>query len=146
MLKREGRVFATGEARFADRHGSPETKIYVRFRLGDQIDELTAQLDTGATYSIIRSDLAESVGLSAEGLANMKISTRLGDFRGRLVRCPVTLVADLGEELLFEATVWVSDDWTGSNFLGYSGLLERIRFAVDPGANRFYFGSVDDES
>lgn len=146
MLKREGRDFATGEARFADRHGSPETKIYVRFRLGDQLDELTAQLDTGATYSIIRPDLAEIAGLPTDGLADITISTRLGDYRGRLVRCPVTLVADLGEDLHFEATVWVSDDWSGSNFLGYSGLLERIRFAVDPSTNRFYFGSVDAES
>jgi len=26
-------------------------------------------------------------------------------------------------------------------FLGYSGLLDRIRFALDPQANDFYFGA-----
>jgi hypothetical protein len=29
---------------------------------------------------------------------------------------------------------------SAGTFLGYSGLLERIRFAVDPQQNNFYFG------
>jgi hypothetical protein len=53
------------------------------------------------------------------------------------------LVADNGESLSIEATVWVSREWTGGNFLGYGGLLERIRFAVDPANNLFYFGPLD---
>jgi hypothetical protein len=28
------------------------------------------------------------------------------------------------------------------NFLGYEGLLQRIRFAVDPEVNLFYFGRI----
>jgi hypothetical protein len=35
-----------------------------------------------------------------------------------------------------------SPDWRGPNFLGYQGLLQRIRFAVDPEVNLFYFGRI----
>jgi hypothetical protein len=34
--------------------------------------------------------------------------------------------------------------WDLPNFLGLSGFLERIRFAVDPGSNLFYFGALDE--
>jgi hypothetical protein len=37
----------------------------------------------------------------------------------------------------------LSPQWRGSNFLGYEGVLDRIRFAVDPRANLFYFGQTD---
>jgi len=33
-------------------------------------------------------------------------------------------------------------DWPGPNFIGYEGLLQRIRFAVDPETNLFYFGQI----
>jgi hypothetical protein len=37
---------------------------------------------------------------------------------------------------------FVSPDWpTDQTFLGYSGLLDGIRFALDPQANHFYFGA-----
>ena len=41
-----------------------------------------------------------------------------------------------------EATIFVSPDWSGGNFLGYEGLFQRIRFAIDPEANFFYFGQI----
>jgi hypothetical protein len=55
----------------------------------------------------------------------------------------LTIVADEGESCEVEATLFVSRDWAYGNFVGYSGLLERIRFAVDPGTNDFYFGVLD---
>ena len=70
------------------------------------------------------------------------LSTRLGVFRGRLHRGPITLIAETGEPLAVPATVFVTPDWPGPNFLGYQGLLQRIRFAVDPASNRFYFGPI----
>lgn len=148
MLRR-GQPLTTGEARFFDQiPGSPEpnAKVFVRFRLGEQVDEVTGLLDTGATYSIFRSDLADYAGLPTESSGTATVSTRLGSFKGRLVRSAITLVADQGEELRTEATFLIVDDWPGGNFLGYTGFLERIRFALDPPANRFYFGSGDDEA
>ncbi|HEV7671162.1 MAG TPA: retropepsin-like aspartic protease [Thermoanaerobaculia bacterium] len=149
MLERDGQPFAKGEARFLDQiPGSPEpnSKIFVRFRLGDQTREYTALLDTGATYSVLRTDVAERAGIPPGDHETVRMSTRLGTFEGRLVRWTMTLAADRGEELRTEAMFLLLDRWPGGNILGYSGFLEWIRFALDPPANRFYFGSLEGES
>ena len=58
------------------------------------------------------------------------------------MRVPLTFEADEGAPLVTEATFFVSADWPeGMTFLGYSGLLDSMRFALDPQANHFYFGS-----
>jgi hypothetical protein len=54
----------------------------------------------------------------------------------------ITIPADEGKSLDVEATAFVSPDWPWPNFIGYQGLLQRIRFAVDPETNLFYFGSI----
>jgi len=61
---------------------------------------------------------------------------------GRLERTAVSILADEGDSLDIEATAFVSPDWKDVTFLGYSGLLERIRFAIDPRENLFYFGAA----
>ncbi len=69
------------------------------------------------------------------------MSTRLSIIHGRLVRAELQLIAEVGESLAINATVFVSRDWQGPNFIGY-GFLERVRFAIDPGQdqNHFHFG------
>lgn len=70
-----------------------------------------------------------------------RLSTRLGIKTGFLVRVPFLLIAEEGESLETEGTFFVPVDWpSGTSFLGYSGLLDSIRFALDPMANDFYFG------
>ena len=49
----------------------------------------------------------------------------------------IGIIADDGDTLSVGATVFVSPEWTGHNFIGYAGLLERIQFAVDPSDNFF---------
>ena len=92
--------------------------------------------------SFLDSQVAEELSLLNGQGEPTTISTRLGGFSGRLERTRISIVADEGESLNVEATVWVSPDWPGHSFLGYGGLLERIRFAVDPSDNTFYFGPV----
>ena len=70
------------------------------------------------------------------------LSTRLGRFAGTLYRGLITLTVDEGEPLEVDAMVFLTPDWRGPNFLGYEGLLQRIRFAVDPESNLFYFGRI----
>ena len=70
------------------------------------------------------------------------ISSRAGTVKGKLVRATTILVADDGESVEVDSTVFVSGDWPEGNFIGYSGLLERIRFAIDPGSNSFVFGAL----
>jgi hypothetical protein len=52
-----------------------------------------------------------------------------------------------GDDLEIPATVFVptippGETWLHPNFLGLTGLLDRIRFAVDPAENTFYFGPL----
>jgi hypothetical protein len=42
-----------------------------------------------------------------------------------------------------EGTFFVSADWHGGTFLGYSGLLDRLRIGLDCPRNLFYFGESE---
>jgi hypothetical protein len=103
--------------------------------------DLLAQLDTGAAWSILAPDVAQGARISVEAGDPARLSTRFGLKNGRLVRAAFSLIAEEGDPLDTEGTFFVSPDWPeGLNFLGYSGLLDSIRFAVDAQANHFYFG------
>jgi len=52
----------------------------------------------------------------------------------------MSLVADEGRSLEVDATFFISQSWRGGTFLGYTGLLDRLRIALDSPANLFYFG------
>lgn len=108
--------------------------VAVRCKLGTlTVDEL-ALLDTGAQWSVVGGELAELVaGDTGETGERVRISTRLGQFTGHLHRLSITLVADEGADLQVSATVLIAPEWPGPLVLGYRGLLERVRFALDPG-------------
>ena len=139
-----GATFAVGQSSYYDQaHDQPSetARIHVPVEL-DGVSVL-ALLDTGAAWSMVTAELAEELGLFDRDGEQTTIVSRLGTMQGRLVRAMTTLVAEHGDSLEVEATVFVSHDWTAGNFLGYSGLLERIRFAVDPYTNSFFFGSSE---
>jgi len=145
LVRQNGTSFCTGRSRFNDRaEGSdaPTAKIFVKIEPHSLGLRILAQLDTGATWSILNTEVARELSLlNGEGQP-VKISTRLGDFRGRLERTQIDIIADDGATLNIQATVFVSPDWPGDSFIGYGGLLERVQFAVDPSDNSFYFGSM----
>ena len=144
MLKLAGVTFTQGRSTFLDHHSKvpePTAKIYVRLLLGDIRLAVDAQVDTGAAWSVLDPETAQSLGLLDSDGPLTSIETRFGRMEGRLVRIPVLFVADEGEALDTEGTFFISPDWPpGRTFLGYSGLLDSIRFALDPQANQFYFG------
>ena len=138
----EGKTFATGCAAFVDTDSADiSPKIYVRIQPGNLPAPVLAQVDTGAAWSVLRADVARRIGAFEASGEPLVLSTRMGRIRGELVRTSVSLVADAGESLDLNATVFVSPDWTHGTVLGYAGLLERIRFAIDPYRNLFYFGT-----
>jgi hypothetical protein len=142
MLQRNGENFCTGECAFHDAPAAQQetaAKLFVRVRVQD-VDVL-AQLDTGAVWSVVEPELAEALGLLDSTGPEAKISTRLGIVTGRLERVPVTFVASAGNSLNVEATVFVSREWPAGTFIGWNGLLERVRFGVDPRDGLFYFGA-----
>lgn len=57
------------------------------------------------------------------------------------MKIPAVILAEEGESMTIEPTFFVPSDWPQDlTFLGYSSLLDSIRFAIDPEANDFYFG------
>ncbi len=75
------------------------------------------------------------------------LSSRLGTYYGFLHREPLYLVGEGegGGHLRLEATWFVSPEWQGPLVLGWRGCLERMRFAIDPGGEWFYFGEMEGE-
>ena len=143
MLRLAEELFTRGRSKFSDHApGIWEltAKVYVRVQIGHG-RPLLAQLDTGAAWSVLDPAVARGLGSSLEWLDPAIMATRFGPLSGRLAQAPVTFPAEEGEPLTMLGTFFVSEDWpSGLTFLGYSGLLDAMRFALDPQANDFYFG------
>lgn len=146
MLQLSGAAFTVGRSRFVDQlpgWGEATSKIYVKVQPDEWPGAILAQLDTGAAWSVFDTEIAGAIGVLEAAGEIVELDTRFGRKRGRLQRVGVTILADEGESLNVEATIFVCPDWPpGKNFLGYNGLLERIRIALDPPAYLFYFGPV----
>lgn len=144
MLTLEGVAFAQGRSTFSDHSKeAPElsAKIFVRLLVGDLDSAVIAQLDTGAAWSVLDPKVANLLGLTkADGFSTL-LETRFGRKAGKLVKVPIRFLADEGASFETQGTFFICSDWPdGRTFLGYSGLLDSIRFAVDAQANHFYFG------
>lgn len=119
--------------------------VAVRCRFGSQPEEL-AMLDTGAQWTLIGPELIELLGDElGEGLEAITMSTRIGRFQGTLYRLPIRLLADRGTDVTVDATCCALKAWPGPNILGFTGFLERLRFALEPAMDvgsiaRIHFG------
>ena len=147
LLVRPGRFsFATGSVRYVDAtEASPvtEARIVVPVEFKSVAEPVLAVVDTAAPWCIFEPVVAESlVRNSLPILRQTVLSTRIGMIQGALYREVLRIPADEGEPLDVEASVFLSPDWRGPNFIGYQGLLQRIRFTVDPEVNLFYFGRI----
>lgn len=142
-------VWSSGCAQYWIERDTGEHLLVVaaRCRLGTLGVEDLALVDTGAQWSVVGGELVE---LLAEDLhdrgPSMKMSTRFGLIEGSLSRLVVTLVADEGRDVEISSTVLVAPGWQGPPVIGYRGLLERVRIALDPGVGDddqwMYFGSA----
>ncbi len=148
MLKLGQADFTCGRASFLDslrEFPEPTAKIFLKICLEGRIDNsFYAQVDTGSAWSVLDPILAKDFGLlNLEG-PRTQMSTRFGLLKGTLVRSDITFLAEEGTHLETTASFFISPDWPpGRTFLGYSGLLDSIRFALDPQRNHFYFGPGD---
>jgi hypothetical protein len=141
-----GEPFATGAATFFDAYpGARERqpRLYVAFQPEGLSFSLLALLDTGAHYCILNEDAARLLeGRLTDGLGEVTIRTAHGLVRGQLFLHRLRLLASVGESLDVEAIVFVPPGWRAPCFLGYTGFLDRIRFALDPSTSRFFFGPL----
>ena len=147
MLMHEGgSPFTVGMSRFFD-HSDEKleatAKIFVKIAAGS-LGLFLAQLDTGAAWSLLNVEIAEELSLLGGNGEQALMRTHGGAIHGRLEKARIRLLADerCGQSLNIEATFLVSEDWNGGNFLGYSGFLDHIRFAIDPRERSFHFGPL----
>lgn len=123
--------------------GPKESRIVIRVAPSLIEKPVTAVVDTAAPWCIFRPDIGDRIAGTLTLLhGSIALSTRLGIVRGGLYRGQILLPADEGEPMDVDATIFLSPEWQGDNFVGYEGLLQRIRFAVDPQRNLFYFGHL----
>jgi hypothetical protein len=109
-----------------------------------------AMVDTGGVYLLCHPRLARQLDIDASQAVSPVIELLFrGVFlQGQLHRLPLTLLAEEGENLAFEATAFVPEQheeegWSDMpSILGFYGCLERIRMAIDPVTETFYFGST----
>jgi hypothetical protein len=145
-----GETFVTGAASYTYRPAI-ERDTFPRIFIQISIEGIgtDAFLDTGAPFVVCKPEIAEVLGLDpavGEPLTNYI----LRDLRlsGHLHRMTVILLAEQGDSLPVDATVFVPEltpaqEW--GNYpavIGLTGFLERIRFAVDPSQDQFYFGAL----
>jgi len=141
-----GYAFATGLSTFADSFPGLEEllpRIYVEFR-PQGIDDFSfsALLDTGGHYCILNEEAAEAAkDRLVTNLGKITLQTARGPVRGDLYLLRIEIFAKIGDNLDVEVVSLVAPGWSAPNIIGYSGALDRFRFAVDPQTNRFFFAS-----
>lgn len=106
-----------------------------------------AVVDTGAPYVICAPQVARLAEFDRTyALERIKMFVRGMHLEGSLTRLTIRLLATEGDDLNVDATVFIPDlDECWGNFpsfIGLTGFLERLRFAVNPSTYTFYFGSL----
>lgn len=142
--------FATGVTYYEDLYSDEEQ--VARMVLPISVEGhliVPAVVDTGAPWCVIAPDVARRVGAMAgiDYQPDQLLMLRGTRYEGKLVRIQISLEAEEGDSLDVDATVFVpvlspGETWLHPNFIGLEGFLNRIRFAVDPEENAFYFGPI----
>jgi hypothetical protein len=144
-------TFAQGGTRYLDHYPKDDqnVRIVVTVYLADQAIPIYAIVDCGAPWCVLDPLEFEKVAHRADPVGPLegKLNIRGLSYTGQLYRIPINFDTILGEAFEVEGTFFVPDVpegelWRFPNFLGSVGLLNRIRWAVDPDNNLFFFGPL----
>lgn len=144
LLRTQGEQFATGRATYFDARPKirePLPRIYLEVGLEGLDRSILALVDTGGHYCVLPAKLVGKLDLDDQ-LTETELRTAHGLVRGGIFSHRLKFMAREGDDLDIEAMIFASPDWHGPPILGYVGVLDRIRFAVDPGENGFCFGAL----
>lgn len=145
----DGEPFAVGATPYEYRPATAfenSPRIVLTVTIGGY--DTSAFVDTGGVYFLRAPPLAQRLSLTpSDSLGPASIVWRKEALTGLLYRLPVTLQASEGESLTIDATAFVPaltphQQWNDELpcVLGLQFCLERMRFAVDPERELFYFG------
>lgn len=147
----DGTSFAQGAAPFAYRpatEAETSPRVIVDIVIGDV--QTAAFVDTGGVYLLCSREIASRAQLDPNlAIPTPPLKWSRGVVAGELQRVPITLRAAEGRSLTIEATAFIPGpayEW-GNDLpciLGMQGCLEKLRFAVDPNDDTFYFGALGD--
>jgi len=142
--------FAVGMTYYEDYYPGQEqaVRVVLPVTLAGRLT-VYAIVDTGSPWCILEPDLVALLGTAVQAsyTPGEKLMIRGTLYAGRLLRMGISLRAETGTALEVDATVFVptltpGDTWPHPNFIGLDGFLNRIRFAIDPTENAFYFGLI----
>lgn len=146
----DGKPFATGAIKYMY-ETQPGEISSLRIIMPLEIEGIptTAIVDTAAPYVVCAPDVAAKIGLKTqEALYSIRLQLRGTWYHGHIHRLDILLPAETGETLTVDATAFVPDMHSAQawgqlpSFIGMGGCLERMRFAVDPAEDTFYFGPL----
>jgi len=142
----DGGIFASSCTPYQDSYeGRPGNRICITVKFGD-LPATTAIVDTGAPYCVLSREQIVATHPNYKYEAIGEVTLQMAGIlpHGVIVRWPITLLAEKGQDLTIEGIVFVPDDDVNiPNFVGLDGCLSRIRFGVDAQKNMFFFGPVE---
>jgi hypothetical protein len=148
LIFANGESFATGALRYSYGPATPgETTNRIIMPVEIEGVSTNAVVDTGAPYVICEPRIARQMGFDPTwAIGREKMLVRGMWLDGSIARLSVKLEATIGTSIDVDATAFVPDveEFWGDlpSFIGLMGFLERIRFAVDPSTDTFYFGKL----
>lgn len=144
LLKSDGSLWSIGYSGYLADYGYDNHNLLVgiKFSLGEEFENIHGLLDTGSEWVVFSKEFIDDYDIEIDDDTNLQktMFTRFGRIEGYLNRLLLILIAENGDSLPMEATCFISQDWPGPPVIGWKGCLERIKFAVDPSIEKFYFG------
>lgn len=152
LFLESGDSFCTGVCGY--RFAPLANDITDRILLPIEINNITTEavVDTGGIYFICSPELVELLNIdpSAALETNKKLNIRGSTIWGDIHRLSLRLTATKGSSYDIEVTAFLPDPSRSieglPSFLGFYGCLERLRLAIDPNTETFYFGALSSES
>lgn len=148
----DDRPFSSGSCPYEYRPATDSEitrRIIIPVKIGDVLT--SAMVDTGGAYLVCPPEYAELLNLdAADSLERIKLTIPryASGAKGNLYLVSLTLLAEDGHSCEQLVTAFVPKPLPGRSFLpilGLEGCLEKLRFAVDPGDDTFFFGTLTDE-
>ena len=149
----DGRHFSRGSSSYFALQaveGDRTPRIHIEVVIEGQ--RTTAMLDTGASYLLCSRELSELLDLGSSRLVERNVELRLGGYgalRGNLHEVSIELVAEVGYGIQRYVTAFVPSTESSSGSLrlpdavvGFWQCMEKLRFAIDPSDDTFYFGDL----
>lgn len=148
LFHRDHTPFASGVIPYSHRPATdydPTNRIVIQVSIESILT--LAVVDTGAPYVVCAPEIAAQLRLSEKSSVQpASLQIRGTKVHGYLHRVTLSLFADEGDSIDIDATAFVpqADEWPANlpSFMGLDGCMDRMRIAIDPARDLFYFGPL----